>query len=203
MYFIISYPRSGQHLIASLLEYAVTGHGVEYSYCEFYSCCGSIPCKKGSMFMKNHDVTQDIPITPENKYLVLYRKDPILQLEAYARYILKEKKPRLEETIQFIRNNRPKYDRFVQKWCHDSMPNVLVLDYYEFLASPVDNMKTIFHHFYPTIQSKPEIWDTMQSQTFMVDDGRRNKVPRLIEPPRIMNPEYYQRLQDESKCKGS
>jgi hypothetical protein len=158
--------------------------------------------------MKNHDFMtrtspEGIPIIPENKYLVLYRKDPILQLEAYARYTWKEKKPRLEETIQFIRNHRPSYDRFVQKWCRQSLPNVLVVDYYEFLASPVDHMKTIFHHVYPTIESKPEVWDTMQSQTFMVDDGRRNKIPRRIEAPPIMDPEYYQRLLDESKCKGS
>jgi len=173
-------------MIASVLEYLVIGHGMEYSYCEFYNCCYTIPCKKGSIFQKNHDFDGNLPITSENKYLVLYRKDPILQLEAYARYM---NMTSLEETCQFMCSKRKFYDRFVQKWCHHHHPNVLVFDYYELLASPVENMKTIFHHFYPDITLRPEVWDTILLQTFSI-----YQIQRPIQSPRLMDSEYYHLL---------
>jgi hypothetical protein len=190
MNFIISYPRSGQHMVASILEYLVIGHGMEYSYCDFYNCCYSIPCKKGSIFQKNHDFDENISITSENKYLVLYRKDPILQLEAYARYM---NTTSFEGMCHFMCSKWHSYDRFVQKWCHShSEPsNILVFDYYELLASPVENLKTIFHHFYPDITPIPEVWDTILSQTFFI-----HEIQRPIQSPRVMDFEYYHRLRE-------
>ena len=92
------------------------------------------------------------------------------------------------------------YDQFVEKWCrrpnHDHDPNILLFDYYELLASPVENMKTVFQHFYPDVPLRPEVWDNIMSHTFLVDNGRRKFVPRRIEIPRVMDPVYYQQLQD-------
>lgn len=198
MNFIVSIPRSGQHMVAAILEYIVKGHDLEYSYCEYYTCCKSFPCKKGSVFLKNHDFphsTPRVPISPENKYLVLYRKDPILQLEAIARY---HNKKTLPDMVSVMKDRRPMYDQFVEKWCRrpDHEPNILVFDYYELLASPVEHMKTVFQHFYPNVPLRPEVWENLMLQTFLVDNGRRIFVPRRIEIPRVMDPVYYQQLQD-------
>jgi len=198
MNFIISFPRSGQHLVAGVMEYITKGHDLEFSYCDFYSCCKSIPCQKGSIFMKNHDMPHHrnnirVPIDQQNKYLVLYRKDPILQLEAYARYLDKKT---LEEVISSIRKSRAYYNKFVEKWVDTNNNNILVFDYYELLASPVENMKTIFQHFYPSIQPKPEVFGNIMSHTFLIDNGKRQFLPRQIEVPRTMNPVYYQQLLD-------
>lgn len=199
MNFIISYPRSGQHLVSTILEYMTTAHDMEYSYCEFYSCCRTFPCKKDALFLKNHDLDGKVPITPENKYLVLYRKDPLLQLEAYARY---KNKTSMEQVVNFIHHHKKSYDRFVMKWCSTTTTsNILVVDYYELLASPIESTRAIFRHFFPSIELQSEVWDTMLSRTFLVDNGRRLHVPRCIEPPRTIDPVYYQQLLENTTIK--
>ena len=57
-------------------------------------------------------------------------------------------------------------------------------------------MKTIFHHFYPDITPSPEVWDTILSQTFSIDDGNRNQIQRPIQSPRLMDSEYYHLLRE-------
>ena len=54
-YNIISFPRSGQHLTEKVLKVICSYFNQPYSYCEFYNCCRTIPCKKKYRFMKNHD----------------------------------------------------------------------------------------------------------------------------------------------------
>ena len=44
--FIISFPRSGQHVMQRLLNHIYNYYGKEFSYCEYYTCCNEIPCKK-------------------------------------------------------------------------------------------------------------------------------------------------------------
>ena len=43
--FIISFPRSGQHVMQRLLNHIYNYYGKEFSYCEYYTCCNEIPCK--------------------------------------------------------------------------------------------------------------------------------------------------------------
>ena len=42
MNIIVSFPRSGQHLIESVLRFLCTKIGKEFTYCEFYNCCKNI-----------------------------------------------------------------------------------------------------------------------------------------------------------------
>lgn len=89
--FIISFPRSGQHLTSGVLEWLHEKNDLNYGYCEFYNCCRSVPCEKGHNFQKNHDFwlyqnNNLLKIIESHKYLVLYREDIISQLEAYYRY---------------------------------------------------------------------------------------------------------------------
>ena len=63
-----------------------TKFDIPYSYCEYYTCCRTIPCKLNSVYQKNHDFGLRFPIKDNEKYLFLYREDKIEQLEAYFRY---------------------------------------------------------------------------------------------------------------------
>ena len=83
--FLVSFPRSGQHLLERLLKDTYEYYDWEFSYCEFYECCRSAPCSKGSLFTKNHDFGVNLPIEDEYRYLVLYRHDKLRQLEAWFR----------------------------------------------------------------------------------------------------------------------
>jgi hypothetical protein len=50
--YIISFPRSGQHLFERLLKHIYEYYKKEFSYCEFYNCCQNIPCQKNVYFKK-------------------------------------------------------------------------------------------------------------------------------------------------------
>lgn len=133
-------------------------------------------------------------MSDENKYLVLYRRDPILQLEAFARH---ENRRTLNDTVEFMKFYLPWYHNFVEKWCdNETRSNVLVYEYYEFFQDPVCHTKIVFQHFYPTIPLRNEIFDDLLSVTFSTDDGNRNIVQAPIFTPKKMPEEYYQQLQE-------
>jgi hypothetical protein len=168
MNFLISFPRSGQHLTECILSYLCESHGIDYSYCEYYKCCNSTPCKKGSIFQKNHDfeIEKDkgMIINNESKYLVLFRKDPILQLESYYRYILSNKNSNSEKYIsevssyeyddllKFVKSKLPYYNKFLEKWINNDKDNILKVEYYELINNVEYNSQRIFNHFYPEVE---------------------------------------------------
>ena len=49
---MVSFPRSGQHLVEKILKYWCDEHNIEFKYCEFYGCCNSIPCVNGNEISK-------------------------------------------------------------------------------------------------------------------------------------------------------
>tara|TARA_R110000824_G_scaffold9415_4_gene42106 strand:+ start:9590 stop:10273 length:684 start_codon:yes stop_codon:yes gene_type:complete len=176
--FIVSYPRSGQGMIARLLRDIYKFYDMEYSYCGFYrssrNCgCNKAPCKKKRIFQKNHDFGSKMKIRDEYKYLVLYRKDYIYQLEAFFRFsfriklkgkarqkfrrdgqwfngAFKYENPTLfNRLIGFIKKRRRGYDNFVKKWVHNNRQNCLHIDYEDFLKNPVDNILTMLRFLEP------------------------------------------------------
>ena len=64
---IISFPRSGQHLIESVMRHLCLQHNIDFTYCEYYGCCKTIPCSKGYLFSKNHDFSLDLEIKKDVK----------------------------------------------------------------------------------------------------------------------------------------
>ena len=61
---IVSFPRSGQHLVEKILEFCCKEHDIDFTYCEFYTCCESLPCKEEviwipSAFTPNGDGTNE------------------------------------------------------------------------------------------------------------------------------------------------
>ena len=159
MNYIISFPRSGQHLTEGVLTYLSSEYKLEFKYCDYYNSCNKIPCDCGSNFQKNHDfslkpLSDDynkdlINISDDDNYLVLYRKDMITQLESYYRYSLKlySKEYQFDDLIDFIKNNIDYYKNFVNKWVIDKS-NVLSIDYSDLVDNFNESFKTIVNHFF-------------------------------------------------------
>tara|TARA_Y100000592_G_C5472481_1_gene320336 strand:- start:632 stop:1300 length:669 start_codon:yes stop_codon:yes gene_type:complete len=175
--FIVSYPRSGQHLMELLLKDAYKFYGMKYSYCGYYrssSCgCRKNPCIKKRVFQKNHDFQLKMKIYDKYKYLILYREDYINQLEAYFRFTYRRslkgkarkrfrkngrwsndafdyEDPKLfNKLIQFIKEKKNSYDNFIKKWVNNDHPNCLHISYEKLLKTPVENTAMILRFFNP------------------------------------------------------
>lgn len=153
MTYIISFPRSGQHLVRNILENVCKRTNKQFSYCEFYRCCRQTPCKYKRTdtinFYKNHDFLLDptykdkplqvnINIEDNEKYIVLYRKDPIEQLEAYYRYL----KPEIS-LFEFCKQKKEYYNAFIEKWVTPSLSNVFLLDYDTLIHDPYNSISRL------------------------------------------------------------
>lgn len=165
MNIIVSFPRSGQHLVEKILKYCCNEHNVEFKYCEFYGCCNSIPCSKGNEISKNHDFKLYLDINNNYKYVALHRKDLILQLEAYYRYHIgiNEKKYKYKDLLKFIKKNTNYYNDFVNKWINNENKNILKIEYYELLENPEKVSKKIFKHLFPNIILKSKVFKSLNS----------------------------------------
>jgi hypothetical protein len=150
MNYIISFPISGENNIINTLNLLCNKHNIKYSCCNFYNCCKNIICKKKSLFSSNHDFNLDIKINPNNKYLVVYCNDIIIQLENYYNYDIttNKKKYNNKDLINFFNNNINYYNNFVNKWIKTNYSNVLVIDFFDFKFDINNSSKNIFNFFF-------------------------------------------------------
>jgi len=157
---IVSFPRSGQHLVEKILEFCCKEHDIDFTYCEFYTCCESLPCKEDKQISKNHDFNLELEIKNNNKYVSLYRKDIIIQLEAYYRYWIKYNgtKYKYEDLLSFVKDKTQYYNEFVNKWINNKNKNILKVEYYEILDNPEKISKKIFKHFFPDVKIKNSVF---------------------------------------------
>lgn len=127
--YIVTYPRTGHHALISFLD-KITN--VADKYCEFYSCTRhdgpKIPCRmdgvgwknknyqcgSGKTIVKNHDFALTLPITPECKYIVLYRH-PFYSIESWYE-MEKEKKKEMPFWEDFFFEKLEFWQGFVNKW---------------------------------------------------------------------------------------
>lgn len=144
---IISFPRSGQQLISQILKLIYNLHNYEYSYCEYYTCCECVPCKFNAIYCKNHDFSLDYEIKDNEIYTVFYRKNIVLQLEAYYRYRISKTKEeyKLSNLLIFIDNNFDYYVNFYRKWVYDKSPDVYSVSYEDFIKNPYYYVKQILN----------------------------------------------------------
>lgn len=163
---IISFPRSGQHLLSNMIEYISINHNLPYQYCEFYNCCRTVPCAKKSNFMKNHDFDNDYTILPKEKYIVLFRKDIVLQLEAFYRFHIKANSLpyNINDLKSFCKSNIDYYKKFIQKWLNNDNENILKIEYYDLVENPKDYMRKIINYLYPDIELKEIVLENMVNQ---------------------------------------
>ena len=150
MNYIISFPLSEENNIINILNILCTKNNIKYSCCNFYNCCKNIICKKNSLFSSNHDFNLDIKINPNNKYLVVYCNDIIIQLENYYKYdvITNKKKYNDKDLINFFINKINYYNNFVNKWIKTNYSNVLVIDFFDFKFDINNSSKNIFNFFF-------------------------------------------------------
>jgi hypothetical protein len=94
--------------------------------------------------MKNHDFNLDIPQDSSIRYIILYRKDPIIQLEAWYRF--HNKIYNINDCCNFIKDKLPFYEAFKEKWIND---NHLVITYENFLENPQDVITNILKYMFP------------------------------------------------------
>jgi hypothetical protein len=164
MNIIVSFPRSGQHLVEKILEFCCKEHDIDFTYCEFYSCCKSIPCNNGKNTSKNHDFDLDLKISDDIKYISLYRKDMILQLESYYRYLSEynDCEYNYDDLLSFIIKSSNYYKGFVEKWIDNEKTNILKIDYYDIVKNPIEFSIKIFKHFYPDVPLKLESFEKLK-----------------------------------------
>jgi hypothetical protein len=157
---IVSFPRSGQHLVEKILKFCCEEHSIEFTYCEFYTCCSSLPCSKGKEISKNHDFELEIELNNDIKYVCLYREDIILQLEAYYRYWIKYNgtKYKYKDLLSFVKDKTSYYNGFVNKWINNKNKNILKVEYYEILDNPEKISKKIFKHFFSDVKIKNSVF---------------------------------------------
>jgi len=154
--FIVSFPRSGQHLIERLLKHIYNYYGKEYGYCEFYSCCGTTPCKKKSLFQKNHDFGLNLELKSDEKFLVLYREDKIHQLESFFRFdaffhmdkfnsiVNYDDEIIFNRLIDYIKLKSDYYDGFINKYIKSKQyKDSFLIEYSHFLSNPKQYIKQI------------------------------------------------------------
>lgn len=169
MNFLISFPRSGHHIMVDVIEDITKLNNLPFSYCEFYTCCNQIPCTKNSFLAKNHDFDLDIPITPENKYIVLYRDDPFEQLEAWYRYQLLYPNS-VDDLNVFIERNIQYYNNFRNKWVDNNYQNIIKITYDEFLKDPDQIFKNILNVLFPSntcsIQNTKQIYSIYKKYNY-------------------------------------
>lgn len=170
--YIISLPRSGQHLTERFLKfyYEYTKKNIDFTYCEFYNCCNTTPCAKGYSIQKNHDFNLNLKINNQNKYLVLYRENIIDQLESYFRFqkhyeskslssngkdlriagstfeIIYSKEDK-QQLLNFFKTKAPYYCAFIKKWVFNNNKNIYKISYEMILSNP-KIMNNIINFFY-------------------------------------------------------
>ena len=84
--YIVSIPRSGQHMTENCLREYHRLMNLDYSYCEYYNCCGKRPCARHvNPIQKDHDFDLKSSINKDSKYLFLYRSNMSRQIEAQFR----------------------------------------------------------------------------------------------------------------------
>ena len=137
---LISFPRSGQAMTAHALSDFHNKFNIPFNFCEYYSCCKEVPCKYNNEYQKNHDFNLKLKIKDEEKYIFLYRKDKIEQLEAYYRFVKKNvdynQSNQYTDLIQFCKNNSVYYDKMLEKYALQPRHNILCIDYNEYINDP-------------------------------------------------------------------
>jgi hypothetical protein len=150
---IISYPRSGFNLIHRILTHYFNFYKDSPEIREYnpdLSCNNPTP-----IVYRSHDFDGNADPNTISKMIILYRSNPIEQIDAYMRFVYCEKSElkitnhtachatdRLysydEVKIKYIL-----YKRFINKWVLTPRKNSLVIDYRQLIENPVNTLSLI------------------------------------------------------------
>jgi hypothetical protein len=124
---------------------------MHYSYCGFYTCCKSIPCKNNSFFQKNHDFGLDLNVNRDEKIIIMYRNDKFEQLEAYFRFNIISNNITVQydnlnickEFVKFYNGKSSYYDNFLKKYNKNNYKNALIIEYDSFILNYKEYIKQL------------------------------------------------------------
>ena len=141
--YIVTFPRSGHHILLGLLDSYVN---VSDNYCEFYECKNNknesiqcpmnndnwtakkSQCGSGRQLIKSHDFDLELKYSEEINYLVQLR-NPILSIQSWYELQGKDLNNKDEWEV-FFTDKFEFWKRFVDKWLALSdRKNVLVVNY--------------------------------------------------------------------------
>lgn len=174
---ILSFPRSGQELIQSILRYFYNLKSKKFTYCHFYESlrhgdydcfCEKKECINNCSFQKNHDLAlnpfsckyhkhlcSNIEIKG-NKKIILFRSDIVTSLESFFRFEKNITKPNYEDKNikkMFKREcnngycNKQYYKNFIEKWVDNEYDNIYKIEYYEFLKNYDNIIHDLLNNF--------------------------------------------------------
>jgi hypothetical protein len=152
-------------MVERMIRHVFSLHNYDYSYCEFYNCCKSIPCRCGRLLQKNHDFNLDNPLLDNGVYVVLFRHDLIEQADAIHRFHSSHRsgdyhhiiKPDPEwwrsdkyrdQVLARIEKVRGNHAKFIKKWAAGHDTRILAIDYAEILKDPKKSLGNILGHLF-------------------------------------------------------
>jgi hypothetical protein len=107
------------------------------------------------LFQKNHDFNLNLKLNINEKFIIIYRKNKIYQLESLFRLnkfrknvfnsnINYKDKETFNNLIRFIKNNSKYYDNFVDKYIKSNKyQQALIIEYDDFLSQYKNYIKKI------------------------------------------------------------
>jgi hypothetical protein len=149
-YNLLTFPRSGNYMTKLILKDFFESKNKKITFC--VRCCNNDICKKNSLFKKDHDFKLIRKRYANQKYLILYRRDMIEQLESYFRLIYIQipnykNEEDYKNLLNFIIIQKNYYEGFLQKYVNQKKKNTLVIEYNDFLDDPKNNVFKIFKFF--------------------------------------------------------
>jgi len=155
---IVSFPRSGQHLIERFLNFYHKENNLNYSYCDYYNHCMKIPCVNNCIFQKNHDWNLNLEIKKSEKFIVLYRSNIEKQLNSFYRHNTNKsiliKNSDVIDYLNFFNEKKKYYNGFINKWVENSNENILKIDYEKLILEPNLNLELILSHIIENYNKK-------------------------------------------------
>lgn len=152
--YLVSFPRSGQHLTHSIIRDIFEENNKLFKYCNTYQCHNQLPCPCEPDMQKwhdggLHDGETGIEINKEDRYVVLYRNDWLANIEAYYRLRVKnyDEKYSYIGFLTFYKSQNNYYAEFFRKWVISKEENIISIDYDDLIKDPDFYIKMIINHF--------------------------------------------------------
>jgi len=117
---VVSFPRSGHHMMIMLLRSIFEASGQHWNYCERYQ--PNHKCGDEHNIRKSHDFDLTLTVTPGQTYVVMVRRDRFRQLESYYRFNCKQEANQPYPAHcdvpvrEFFDTTRVYYQLFRNKW---------------------------------------------------------------------------------------
>ena len=146
---VVSFPRSGQHLLANIIRDVAAHFDLHMSYRERYQA-GNI-CTDDEWWRKHHDFKLDFQPESDGRWVVLLRRDKDRRLEALWRWrctAMRQCESLSPLAAYEHRSNVEYYEGFRRKWAAGS-DSVVFWFHGDFLSHPVETVTTVLSLAYP------------------------------------------------------